>query len=123
MPSRLSALLFLVLISSCSKPLPTLEGMDLNKWKDDKNGCAGMRQTMEEALQKEHTKLKGLSEMNIIEMLGRPDQNELYKRNQKFFYYYIRPGILCSSPEPVLLRLQVRFNAMGYAQLVAIIND
>lgn len=120
---RLSSLLVLLLISSCSKPLPVLEGMDLAKWKEDKNACQGIRQTMQDALQREHSKLKGLSEMDVIKLLGRPDQNELYKRNQKFFYYFIRPGILCESPEPVLIRLEVRFNAMGYAQLVAITND
>lgn len=120
MSYRLSALLILFLLSACSKPLPTLEGIDLDKWKDDKNGCLGIRQSMEEAIQREHSKLKGLSEMDIIEMLGRPDQNELYKRNQKFFYYYIRPGNMCSNPEPTFVRLEIRFNAMGYAQLVAV---
>lgn len=123
MSYRLSALLILFLLSACSKPLPTLEGIDFGKWKDDKNGCLGIRQSMEEAIQKEHSKLKGLSEMDIIGMLGRPDQNELYKRNQKFFYYYIRPGNMCSSPEPTFVRLEIRFNAMGYAQLVEVTND
>ena len=34
----------------------------------------------------------------IISMLGKPDENELYKRNQKFYYYFIQSSKICSPP-------------------------
>lgn len=116
----LSILLLVGSMVSCTKPLPTLEGVDIGKWKDDKNGCFGNRQEMEPALTREMNKLKGLSEMDIVDLLGRPDENELYKRNQKFFSYYVTPGPDCADPEELPKKLVIRFNAMGYAQLVSV---
>ena len=63
--------------------------------------------------------LKGLSEKDIIALLGRPDHNELYKRNQKFYYYDIEPGKSCNN-EVAGQQLVIRFTAMGYAKEVSI---
>lgn len=123
MPGRLSITLAALLLFACGKELPTLEGIDLEKWKNDKNACLGSRQLMEPALRSEISKLKGLSEMDVIGLLGRPDQNELYKRNQKFYYYFISPGPGCTTADTAFHKLAVRFNAMGYAQLVSIEQD
>lgn len=64
----------------------------------------------------------GLEEMQVIELLGRPDQNELYKRNQKFYYYWLTPSDQCDSTHVAgtMLRLAIRFNAMGLAKEVAV---
>lgn len=119
MSCRLSIAFILILVS-CGKDLPALQGVDTEKWKEDKNACLGVRSRMQEALKNELAKLKGLSEANIITLLGKPDQNELYKRNQKFFHYFLTPGPGCESPDSVSHTLVLRFNAMGYAQLVFI---
>lgn len=115
-----SAVLLFMLLISCGKELPKLEGFDTDEWKKDKNACQGVRQSMEGMLRKELVKLKGLAEMDVIKLLGRPDQNELYKRNQKFYYYSITPGPGCVGADSVAIKLVLRFNAMGYAQLVSI---
>ncbi len=120
MLQRTSLFLALLILASCSKPIPTLEGVDLSKWKDDKNACSGNRAAMATALKTEAQKLKGLSEMDVVDLLGRPDENELYKRNQKFFYYYLTAGPDCPQHGPVPQKLILRFNAMGFAQLVSI---
>jgi hypothetical protein len=116
---RLSALLVLILCG-CGKDLPTLQGIDIEKWKSDKNACSRDRNQMQSAMETEMVKLKGLKEMDIVAMLGRPDANELYKRNQKFYYYFLSPGPACPERDSVTRRLVLRFNAMGYAQLVSI---
>ncbi len=117
---RFSLMLVMVILAACSKPIPTLEGVDLTKWKDDKNACSGDRQSMAIAVKTESQKLKGLSEMDVVDLLGRPDENELYKRNQKFFYYYITAGPDCPEHGTIPSKLIIRFNAMGYAQLVSV---
>ena len=117
---RHSTILLISLMLSCGKELPTLNGVDLDKWKDDKNACQGLRESMGPSLKMEITKLKGLAEMDIIALLGRPDQNELYTRNQKFYYYFISPGPACKASDSSAHKLILRFNAMGYAQLVSI---
>ena len=115
----LSLTLFL-LLTSCGNPLPELKDVDLTAWKADKNGCSGKRQESIEALRSQLTLLQGLSEMEVIAMLGKPDQNELYKRNQKFYYYFLEAGPACINPVEKPLRLSVRFNAVGLAKEVLV---
>lgn len=117
---RLSLLALLFTLATCSKPLPELEGIDRQAWIDDKNGCGGKRAVMESAVNTEMEKLKGLSELDVVELLGKPDEHELYKRNQKFYSYFVTAGPDCDGHGEESRRLVIRFNAMGYAQLVSI---
>ena len=103
--------------------MPTLQGVNIEKWKADKNGCLGYRQSIKASLASEISKLKGLAEMDVIRLLGKPDQNELYKRNQKFYSYFISPGPSCITADSASQKLVLRFNAMGYAQLVSMERD
>lgn len=108
-------------LSSCGKDLPELEGIDLITWKDDKNACNGKRAEMLTNMETEKGKLLALSEMDIVTLLGKPDQNELYKRNQKFYTYFVQPAEACNSDKgnhP--MRLIIRFNAMGLAKEVSL---
>ena len=109
-----------LLIVACGKPLPDLSPIDLAQWKEDKAGCNEVRYSFVEELKIQKDELKGLSEKDIIELLGRPDRNELYKRNQKFYYYDIEPGKKCDSTIKDTQQLIVRFNAMGMAKEVSI---
>lgn len=114
-------LLFAFLFGSCTKDLPQLKGINLIIWKDDRNACSGKRLAMMGSLEMEKTKLIALSEMEIISLLGKPDQNELYKRNQKFYTYFVQPAAACNTgntDHPK--RLVIRFNAMGLAKEVSI---
>ena len=87
-------IVWILMAGACGKPLPSLDGIDLKQWKDDKNGCNHVREKSIEQLVLQKNKLKGLSEDNVIKLLGRPDQNELYKRNQKFFYYFLKKELM-----------------------------
>lgn len=116
----LSLLLLFVFLFSCGKDLPTLQGIDDETWKSDKNGCEGKRFPMTNALRTEKDKLLALNEQELISVLGRPDRNELFKRNQKFYYYFLQPAPECKLGNEKPLRLVVRFNAMGLAKEVVI---
>jgi hypothetical protein len=109
-----------LLTLSCGKPLPDLAPIDLNQWKEDKGGCTHLRARFLADLQNQKEELKGLSEKDIIHLLGRPDQNELYKRNQKFYRYDITPGKSCAPSSGDVQQLVIRFTAMGYAKEVSI---
>ena len=117
-----SLFLFLSLfLLSCSKPRPDLPGIDKAAWTADKRACAGTRETMLPAIKASTQKLLSLSEVDLVALLGRPDEEELYKRNQKFYYYYVQPAAGCdksitSNP----LRLIIRFNAVGLAKEVTV---
>lgn len=110
---------FFVLVS-CGKDLPTLNGIDVETWKSDKNGCEGKRFPMTNAIRVEKDKLLALDEKELINVLGRPDRNELFKRNQKFYYYFLQPAPECKIGNENPLKLIVRFNAMGLAKEIVI---
>lgn len=117
---KLLSVLILFATFSCGKPLPEFENLNLTEWKDDKNACGAYRSQHIEEIKTQREKLLALDEAQIIKLLGRPDRNELYKRNQKFFMYYLEAGASCTSPKESALRLAIRFNAMGLAKEVAI---
>lgn len=73
------------------------------------------------AINSQSEKLLTLSESEIISLLGRPDENELYKRNQKFYYYLLGPSKTCSDTIAVdPKKLVIRFNAIGLAKEVVV---
>ncbi|MEZ4972992.1 MAG: hypothetical protein R2820_06755 [Cyclobacteriaceae bacterium] len=113
--SQLS-LIFILLALSCGKPLPTLEGVDLKMWKEDRYGCLGYRAPMIDAITQQKEELKALSEMDLVELLGRPDENQLLDRNQKIYAYYLEPGPACDSSKSEPRQLILRINAMGLAK-------
>jgi outer membrane protein assembly factor BamE (lipoprotein component of BamABCDE complex) len=114
--------LIAVLESSCGKSLPVLDGIDRQAWKDDKNACAEKRTEMIDRITAQKEKLLGLTEVELVELLGKPDRNELYKRNQKFYYYFVQPSEKCidqlKNKHPA--QLVVRFNAVGLAKEVSV---
>jgi hypothetical protein len=103
----------------CRKTLPVFEDVDIEAWKKDKNGCADIRSHSIQSLIRQKEKLKTLSEMEIVSLLGKPDQNELYKRNQKFYYYFLSPSTKCGGSDTVPT-LIIRFNAVGLAKEIII---
>lgn len=109
-----------LLLAGCAKPIPSFDHVDLTGWKKDKNGCMGLRITMDSALIAQKHKLQALDEKQIVALLGKPDQNELYNRNQKFYRYFISPGKACHDSITVSTMLVIRFNAIGLAKEISI---
>jgi hypothetical protein len=109
--------LIVLLFVGCGKSVPEIDGLDAVAFKSDRNGCKGSRITAEHSLVREREKLLALTEMQIVRVLGKPDQNELYKRNQKFYTYFLEPAPKCTGDSTrVSKKMIVRFNAMGLAK-------
>jgi hypothetical protein len=108
------------LIIGCGKPLPSMDGVDLKVWKNDHNGCLGERGSMIDSFREQKQRLLALSEMEIICLLGKPEQKVLDERNHKFYYYYFNPSPSCEQPASNPHKLSIRFNAMGLAKEVAV---
>lgn len=113
-------LFFSLFLFSCGNTLPEIKDVDLKRWKDDRNGCNGHRTFMVEAFRTQKNKLLGLSEMEIVSLLGKPDENELYERNQKFYHYFFDPSASCAQPSTAPRELSIRFNATGRAKEVMV---
>jgi hypothetical protein len=111
-----SLLIAFLFVTGCGKPLPELEGMDMEAWKSDRNGCLNKRVAMADAIEDQKNKLLTLDEKQMVKLLGKPDQNELYQRNQKFYSYFLTPAPACGGEQPAAKVLIIRFNAMGLAK-------
>ena len=85
-------------------------------WQRDRRGCAGERQQLVAALDSLRRDLRGFSQDEIVEVLGRPDAQRLEPRNQKLFVYFLEKGPQCQQPttESPARTVAVRFNATGY---------
>lgn len=120
MPKYLCIVLFLI---GCNYAID-LPNIDEEAWGSDDRGCNNYRMSNIKALEQDKDMLKGLNQDEIIKTLGRPDENELYKRNQKFFIYNLTPHD-CKNEVNVSPRvyLSIRFNATGLAKEVVIYSE
>ncbi|MES2732610.1 MAG: hypothetical protein V4714_12710 [Bacteroidota bacterium] len=86
-------------------------------WQQDKLGCLGQRDKLKQAFEAIRRDLRGSSQDEIIELLGKPDIQKLQTRHQKFFVYYLENGSQCQNPEASsqARTVVIRFNAIGYA--------
>lgn len=109
-----------VIVLACGKPLPALENVNLQDWKNDRNGCNGLRLAMKESVVSQKEKLLSLSETDMIKLLGKSDETELYKRSEKFYKYYFNGGPDCAQDSARASVMIIRFNAMNLAKEVMI---
>ena len=113
-------ILFACLLIGCAPKGIDLEGVDEQAWKDDKHGCEGPRKAILPSLEAAWPQIKGLSEMEVVRTLGKPDRHELYRRSQKFMIYFVEPAPECGvDSDSTALRIHIRLNALGYANELA----
>ena len=110
----------LLLLFGCGKSLPDLQGFDRVAWMRDFNACTGYRTSIDSLITVQKDKLLALNEMQVIEVLGKPDQRELYKRNQKFYYYFLEASPECKKIVESPRRLILRFNATNLVNEVSV---
>ncbi len=109
-----------VFVVACTASVPELDGFNAEAWKTDRNACTGQRENLRTNLLNQKGKLLGLSEMEMVDALGKPDEQEIYKRSEKFFYYYLSPSSECPNAAPSPERLVIRFNAVGLAKEISV---
>ncbi|GAB4127757.1 MAG: hypothetical protein OHK0045_19040 [Raineya sp.] len=105
------AVLFLIFTACKSEKI---EKFDAEKWKNDLKGCKNQRIQLVEALEKQKDKLMGLSQAQIVTLLGKPDAQELQKRNAKTFTYYLLEGSQCGKGSQEGVALIIHFGALNY---------
>jgi hypothetical protein len=118
--SLLFSIFSLLILLGCSKPLPQLDNFDRSVWTSDPKGCNNSRSTFIESVKNQKDKLKGLSERDLVKLLGPSDRNDLSEHHGKTYYYFITPGPGCTGVDSVGLSLIVRFNATGVSREVAV---
>ncbi len=113
---------FFYLTTGCKKKKDRkLQQFDSVSWINDKNGCDSSRLTMKDQVLSLKHLMKGLKVNEIETLMGRPDAQELYQKNQRYYIYFIEPGGDCSlnnGEQP--LALYIRFSAIGIANEISI---
>ena len=106
-------------MSACTKKVDTGD-FDVEAWQEDTKACNGTRSEMVEALLTLKPNLLGHYQKRIIKVLGEPEEQELYKRSQVYYIYYIDPAGDCTDAVQNPRKLEVRFTALGIANEVNI---
>lgn len=121
-PLIIPFLLFLLMagFTSCSPQLDT-GSINLENWKNDRNGCKGLRiQDLEELERLRNTFLEA-NNQQLIKTFGRPDRVELYDHSQSFFYYFLEPSDACGDmKEKEPLKVLFRLNAINRVSEITI---
>lgn len=115
--------LMLLLLGGCQEK-KTFTNFDSAAWQRDKLGCNGSRQQLTDSLSMIRLQLRGLTQEEIIGVLGKPDLQLLYERGQKFFVYFMETGSQCDGEITTsrVRTLSVRFSAVNRATEVTIQN-
>jgi hypothetical protein len=99
-----------------------IEGLTLTSWKEDRNGCLGLRIQEMERFREVKNEFLGKNNQALIKTFGRPDKVELADRSQTFFIYFLDPSPNCgkeiTSPEP--LKVIFRLNALSKVSEVTV---
>lgn len=113
--------LLFIFFFQCSQKME-IDGIDTDLWKNDRNGCKGLRINEIEQFREVKNDFLGKNNQVLIKTFGRPDKVELADRSQTFFIYFIEPGPECNSgsknKEP--LKLIFRLNAISKVSEVTV---
>ncbi len=108
---------------SCGRSGALPESFDIKAWKGDAMGCESQRVDLLPLLLTADQDILGLRETKFIQLLGKPDRNELKSRNQKVMVYHIDPAPSCSSYEKGRNKsLHIRFNAVGLSSELILVE-
>ena len=93
---------------------------DIETWKDDPKGCQKQRPELIDQLNDNKKALLGLYQKDILDVLGQPEEQELYKRSQTYYIYYIDAAAACATAVEKPRKLYIRFTSLGIANEVTI---
>ena len=115
-----------LLICSCTTKSPKIDGLDYNGWILDKYGCTGKRLEMVSLIDSNKKKFLRFNQNQIIDILGRPENQTLFTRSQTIFYYYIQHNFACEDQEvkqeDEQIKLEIRFDALNRSKSLYVHN-
>jgi len=113
-------------VSYYNKKAPEIKGMNYSLWKNDKYGCKSDRENLVDLIISNRDKFLKYNQNQIINILGKPENQTLYERGQKFFYYYVKYHPECDKknalPEEEQIKLEIRFDALNRSKEIFVYN-
>ena len=119
-------LLSTIFLFSCSTKHPEIKGMNYDAWVTDKYGCRGERINLVSLIDINQDKFLIYNQNEIIDILGRPENQTLFTRSQTIFYYYISYNPACEGQETRMedeqVKLEIRFDALNRSKSLYVHN-
>lgn len=109
-------------ITSCGKQGIEINGFSKDAWQADKLACKGERALLIESLRAEKDKLKGVTDFQLTNLLGKPEGVGIEKRNKHTLIWYLKYGPQCSG-EKGGTYLEVRFNAVNLSNELLVVEN
>src|SRR5690554_4063277 len=111
----------MMLGSSCSSKLEVGQ-INLENWKNDRNGCKGLRIKDLEEFEKIKNSFLEANNQELILTFGRPDRVVLLSKSQSFFVYFLEPSSSCNgfAEEKEPLKVLFRLNAISRVSEVTV---
>jgi outer membrane protein assembly factor BamE (lipoprotein component of BamABCDE complex) len=94
-------LLNLLFVIAC-KEAPKLDNFDKIEWTKDRQACQNLRKKYLQSIENQKDKFKSLGQNQVMQLLGKPDIQELYNRNQRFFVYFYEKGGQCEGKADII---------------------
>jgi outer membrane protein assembly factor BamE (lipoprotein component of BamABCDE complex) len=112
-------LISILLFTSCNKEID-LKNFNKETWVRDFNGCDGSREVQYGYLEQLKAEFVGMRESQLLEILGKPNKQELAERGKKTYFYYILPGKQCLFRKNETKLLVVDFDALDRVSLFSL---
>lgn len=109
----------ILLLTSCYS-VPEIDGFDKEEWLADFESCEDTKLALARTIIAHQELILGEGQAEVKALLGQPSEHELYRRNQKFFYYNLTPTQ--DSCEITGQRLSIRFDALDRVKELMIIE-
>lgn len=113
-------------VASNSTKIPNIEGMDYSLWKSDLYGCNSDRENLINLIISNKEKFLRFNQNQMIDILGKPENQTLYSRGQTFFYYYIKYHPSCGEKNALSdseqIKLEIRFDALNRSKDIYVYN-
>lgn len=112
-------LISIFVFSSCKKEID-FKNFDPLTWRKDYNGCDGSREVQYIYLDKIKNEFIGVRETQLVEILGKPNKQELGERGKTTYFYYIIPGKQCVFRKNETKLLVIDFDALDRVALFSL---
>lgn len=99
---------------SCSSP-PSIDGFNANEWNLAIQNCTTYRMETVQLVVEAKNELVGLSQQDVQGLLGKPEEQKLFDRHQKFLLY----PLSCQNKQS----LSIRLDALGRVREIQVIQN
>lgn len=119
MKKSLSLLCLCILCTGCLKKVE-VDNFDTDLWASDPRGCKNERIALVDDINRNKKKILGLYQKDVLKIFGPPEEQELYKRSQTYYVYYLDPSADCVQTVENPRKLFIRFTSLGIANELTI---